>query len=63
MQSLKHLFPLPAWELGPGIQKFQNKEDGFLTKCPMVWCFFLLAVITVLELGNTLANSYFTGVF
>lgn len=39
VQSLKHLFSLPVWELGPGIQNFQNRKDSFLIKCFMV-CFF-----------------------
>lgn len=39
------LFPLPAWELGPGIQKFQNGEDGFLTECFMVCGFSSLLLL------------------
>lgn len=30
------LSPLPAWKLGPGVLKFHNRKDGFLTKYFMV---------------------------
>lgn len=33
------LFPLPAWELGPAIQEFQNRKDHFLTECFIVYLF------------------------
>lgn len=45
------LFPPPAWELGPAIEEFQNRNDHFLTECFMV-CLFPTCCSYAIEAGK-----------